>query len=167
MAVDNVNMNNSGQFSEARLFDTGATVHATPNDNALLNTQVCSARVEVAQGTEVQGTKKRFMVLHSTCGACITLTGVLVILSFKKNIISGPNLVRNTGYIVTMSGTVATVTNDILQQLHFRHNKSNQLWYSRCSRQEPPLTTDPSDMFSTRNLTSNRPDFKTCIMQGQ
>jgi hypothetical protein len=59
---------------------------------------------------------------------------------------------------MTMSGTVATVTNDKLQQLTFRYNNINQLWYLGFKEQEPPLTSCPIHMFSAQAKTNNRPD---------
>jgi hypothetical protein len=89
--------------------------------------------VRVAEGTVVESHKQGDLILQSNCGAQLRLTGVLVIPSFTKNIISGSKLVQNNSQEIEISANGIEIIHDenILPMLF---NPSIQLWYMNGTR---------------------------------
>jgi hypothetical protein len=119
--------------SELWLFDTGASVHVTPSDKFLFNPQFKRVTVRVAEGTVVQSPKQGDLLLQSNCGAQLRLTGVLVIPSFTKNIISGSKLVQNNSQEIKISANGVKIIHEE-NTLHMVFNPSTQLWYMNGTR---------------------------------
>jgi hypothetical protein len=55
-------------LNEERLFDTGATVHVTPNRQLLFNTSICCSEIKVANGRHVQARQVGDIFLKCECG---------------------------------------------------------------------------------------------------
>jgi len=94
---------------EEWLFDSGATIHVTPNSTLLLNMYPCNRLVSVANGKQVQVKQAGDVLLRSVCGSYLFLKGVLYSPCFQKNIISAPLLVNKQDYIVIISKDTAQV----------------------------------------------------------
>jgi hypothetical protein len=74
------------------LFDTGATVHITPNKPLLSNTSICCREIKVANSRHVWACQVGDVLLGSECGNYLYLQGVLYSPAFNQNIISAPQL---------------------------------------------------------------------------
>jgi hypothetical protein len=81
-----------GTLNEEWLFDTGATVHVTPNKHLLFNTSICCREIKVANGRHVRAQLVGDLLLKSECVNYLYLQGVLFSPMFNKNIISAPQL---------------------------------------------------------------------------
>jgi len=122
--------------SESWLFDTGATVHVTPNIRLLTNLQACRVKVKVADGSELVARERGDIFLRTNGGSqvILVLKGVLVIPEFKKNIISASRLVRGNRYSIVITSTAAKVINAMDQELNMEFDKREQIWFVRGRR---------------------------------
>jgi Reverse transcriptase (RNA-dependent DNA polymerase) len=87
-------------YTEEWLFDTGATMHIIHCKRLLFNTSTCCREIKVANGKYVHANLVGDVLLQSECGNFLVLQGVLYSLSFNKNIISAPQLMKNQDYII-------------------------------------------------------------------
>jgi hypothetical protein len=89
-------------LNEEWLFDTGATVHVTPNKHLLFDTSICCREIKVANGRHVWARLVGDLLLKSECGNYLYLQGVLFSPTFNKNIISAPQLMQSQDYAIIM-----------------------------------------------------------------
>jgi hypothetical protein len=89
-------------LNEEWLFDTGATVHVTPNKHLLFDTSICCREIKVANGRHVWARLVGDLLLKSECGNYLYLQGVLFSPMFNKNIISAPQLMQSQDYAIIM-----------------------------------------------------------------
>jgi hypothetical protein len=89
-------------LNEEWLFDTGATVHVTPNKHLLYNTSICCREIEVANGIHVWARLVGDLLLKGECGNYLYLQGVLFSPAFNKNIISASQLMQSQDYTIIM-----------------------------------------------------------------
>jgi hypothetical protein len=65
----------TGHYKERWVFDTGATAHITNNDRYMYNLR--PTKQTITDGTVYPVQSEGEVVLHSICGAILTLKGVL------------------------------------------------------------------------------------------
>jgi hypothetical protein len=87
---------------EEWLFDSGASVHVTPNKTLLLNARPVNRNIHVADGSLVVATMTGDVLLKITCGSVIDLKNITYSSTFDKNIISASQLMANGNYTITM-----------------------------------------------------------------
>jgi hypothetical protein len=73
---------------EEWLFDSGASVHVTPNKKILLNARRVNRNIRVLDGSWVMATRTGVVLLKSTCRSVLYLKDILYSCTFDKNIIS-------------------------------------------------------------------------------
>jgi hypothetical protein len=88
--------------NEEWLFDTGATVHVTPNKHFLFNTSICCREIKLANGRHVWAHQVGDVLLRSECSNYLYLQGVLYSPAFNKNIISAPQHMQSQDYTIFM-----------------------------------------------------------------
>jgi hypothetical protein len=117
-----------GTHFETWLFDTGATVHVTPNDESLTDVIFKTQTVRVAEGSTVESHKFGNLILHSKCGGSMKLTGVLHVPRFRKHIISGSKLMLNKKYKVELTSENANLIYK-KNTLTMKLDSTRNLWF--------------------------------------
>jgi hypothetical protein len=77
------------------LFDSGASIHVTPNKHLLLNSKPCSIQIRVTNGCCVSASLVGDVLLKFNCHSLLLLHVILYSPTFNKNIISAPQLLKN------------------------------------------------------------------------
>ena len=155
MVVADVSQTEQGQSGgESWLFDTGATVHVTPNDSLLFNLQVCNVNISVAQGTIVVAQKRGDIKIKGQGGTTLILTDVLHVPSFTTNIISGSRLVNKSGCVVKIQKNKAEIRNEAGGFIRMEYNPTGQLWFVRGTR--VPVHNNEQRVYNTLKTTNDR-----------
>ena len=139
---------------ESWLFDTGATVHVTPNEFLLFNVQECAVKISVAQGTVVVARKQGDIKIKGSGGTTLILTDVLYVPTFTTNIISGSRLVNKSGCMVKIQKKNAEIRNDKGGFIRMEYNPKGQLWFIRGTR--VPVFKNEQRVYNTLNTTTEK-----------
>ena len=95
-SLNNIERQNLKQGeNEKWLFETGANVHATSSSKLITNTKLKYKLVRDAKGKTEQTTMTSTITIMDNHQKYSILENVLVIPTFRKNIISGSKLVKN------------------------------------------------------------------------
>jgi hypothetical protein len=150
--------------TEEWLFDSGASVHVTPNKHLLLNSKPCSIQIRVTNGCYVSASLVGNVLLKCKCDSLLLLCGILYYATFNKNIISVPQLLRSKEYKITMSKNYVEIKYQG-KELNIMFKSTANLYALDAERQwayalENPylLTTENNSRVMHKNL------YNTCFL---